>query len=101
MTNQKMLDTYGFLLVSNARCMGFLHGVADNLAKQNDIKSKETAKQIFEFLIEVNDTPNTYYCENFQKENSKIYMQKLIEVNKSIAITVLNNLTNENLLKAN
>jgi hypothetical protein len=81
--------------------MGFLHGIADKLAKQNDVKNKEVAKMIYEFLIEVNDTPNNYYCENFQKENARTYMNKLIEVNKNIAITVLNNITNETLLKAN
>ena len=81
--------------------MGFLHGIADNFGKQPNLKSLKLAKEIYEFLIEQSSDPKFYYCESFQVENLDMYMQKLIEVNKAIAIATLNELTIGDLTKKN
>jgi hypothetical protein len=101
MNKEQFVNTYGALVVSNAQCMGFLHGIADNFAKQPNIKSLKLAKEIFTFLIEQNSDPKFYYSEQFQKENLDLYMQKLIEVNKAIAIATLNEIVVEELIKKN
>lgn len=81
MTNQEKLENYPYLLINNARCMGFLHGLSDLLSKQNDQDSLEIAKQIMVFLIELNDNPQFYYDTNFQSRNLATYRNKLVWLN--------------------
>lgn len=101
MDNKKKLDTYEYLLINNARCMGFLHGIADVLANKSDVNSKHLAQQIFTFLVDINDNPQVYYCERFQFENLKKYKSKLQSINSDIASTLVQNLIDSELIKQN
>jgi hypothetical protein len=101
MNKEQLIKTFGALVVSNAKCMGFIHGIADNFANQPNLKSLKLAKELYEFLIEQSSDPQMYYCEQFQKDNLDLYLQKLIEVNKAIAIATLNEITTAELTKRN